>query len=304
MQRPTTPRARDPRSGYSLVELMVSVAVMALVTTLLLQSFSRQHTVSVGQERLVETQEEARVLVDLIVSDLRMAGFMLPAFAAIGSNDGGTSDADIVCMSDASVIDEATLPSASSRFTGAPLASGFSGSVSSVSVNASDRDIDADGDDDFTVGGGILIGTGSRVHCAVVRSLSSSAITFSPATPSAFAAAADDVVVPAVVYRLNGTTLTRNSTVLSDRIEDLQIQYGVDADSNGTVEGAEFPIDDLTGQDFDLIETARVSLTARDPRPTERFAGRLPAAANRVAGAADNFKRRRVIGDALLRNLQ
>jgi len=93
--------------------------------------------------------------------------------------------------------------------------------------------------------------------------------------------------------------------VLSNQVEDLQVQFGVDIDSNGTVEGAEFPINDLTGQDFELVENVRVFVTARDLRATEGFAGQFPVVANRTtAVAADNFKRRRAIGDMLLRNLQ
>lgn len=117
-------------------------------------------------------------------------------------------------------------------------------------------------------------------------------------------AATNDVVVPALVYQVTGTTMTRNSIVLSNQIEDLQVQFGVDADRNGTVEGAEFPIDDLTGQEFDLIENVRVSFTARDLRAVPGFAGQFASVVNRVAGAADNFKRRRTIGDTALRNLQ
>jgi hypothetical protein len=92
--------------------------------------------------------------------------------------------------------------------------------------------------------------------------------------------------------------------VLSNHIEDLQVRFGVDEDRNGTVEGAEFPIDDLSGKEFELIENVQVALTAKDQRPTEGFAGQFAAVANRVAGAADNFKRRRAIGDTAIRNMK
>jgi Tfp pilus assembly protein PilW len=284
---------------------MVAVAVMALVTSQLLESFSRQHTSSVAQERVVETQEEVRIVTDLIISDLRMAGFMVPEFAAVGSLDGGVNASDTLCVSDPSTINDTVLAGASSRFEGAPLVTAFTGATSSVTVSAADWDVDSDGDDDFVVGEGIIIATGSRSHCAVVTGLSGSTIDFTPATVAAFSATTDDVVVPAIVYSVAGTTLTRNSTVLSNQVEDLQVQFGVDIDSNGTVEGAEFPIDDMTGQNFELLENVRVFVTARDLRATGNFAGQFPIVANRTTVmAADNFKRRRATGDALLRNLQ
>jgi hypothetical protein len=165
-------------------------------------------------------------------------------------------------------------------------------------------DIDSDGDDDFVVNEGLLIGTGTEVHCAVITGIAGSTISFTPSTVAGFSAAFSDVVVPALVYQVNGTTITRNSLILSNHIEDLQVQFGVDADRNGTVEGAEFPIDDLTGQELDLIENVRITLTARDLRGKAGFAGQFASVANRAAGAADNFKRRRMTGDTILRNLQ
>jgi len=292
------------RRGYSLVEVMVAVVVMGLVTAQLLLAFSQQHTSSLEQERTIEIQEEARIITDLILSDLRMSGFMVPQFAAVASLDGGTNASDTLCVSDATIIDESVLPTASSRFPGAEILTSFSGSTSSVVLSAASLDIDSDGDDDFSVGGGLLIATGTASHCGVITDITGSTITFTPATAGSFSATTDDVVVPAIVYRVNGTTLTRDSIVLSDQIEDLQARFGVDADGNGTVEGAEFPIDDLTGQPFERIENVRVFVTARDLRGEDGFAGQLAAVANRVAGSADSFKRRRISGDMQLRNAQ
>ena len=293
------------RSGFSLVELMVAVVVMAIVTSQLLLSFSQQHTSSLELERAIEVEDEARLIAEVILSDLRIGGFMVPAFAAVGSIDGGTGGSDVLCVSDSTVVNETVLPDASKKFDGATINTAFAGATSSVSVDPATLDIDGDGDDDFAVDSGLLIATGTESHCAIITSISAGGtIGFTPATSGGFSAAPDDVVVPALVYRVNGTTLTRNDTALSNHIEDLQVEFGVDADSNGTVEGGEFPIDDLSGQDASLIENVRIHLTARSIRAEDGFAGQFAPVANRVAGAADNFKRRRITGDAVLRNLQ
>ncbi|MBW1885839.1 MAG: prepilin-type N-terminal cleavage/methylation domain-containing protein, partial [Deltaproteobacteria bacterium] len=68
----------DRRSGFTLVEVMVAVAVMAIVTSQLLLSFSQQHTSSLEHERTIEIQEEARLVANVILKDLRAAGFMVP----------------------------------------------------------------------------------------------------------------------------------------------------------------------------------------------------------------------------------
>jgi len=300
------PNNRNTRmnAGFSLVELMVAIVVMAIVTSQLLFAFSNQHTSSIEHERTVEIQQESRLINDVILSDLRIAGFMVPAFAAIGSIDGGANGSDILCVSDSTVIDPAVLTGANAKFAGARLTAPIVGTSSSATVSAATMDIDSDGNDDFTIGGGVLIGTGTEAHCAVIQNIAGGVISFTPSTSGGFAAVTGDVAVPALVYQVNGTTLTRNSTVLSSHVEDLQVQFGVDADRNGTVQGAEFPIDDLTGQEFELIENVRISITARELRAEPGFAGQFAAVGNRVAGAADNFKRRRSSGDTVIRNLQ
>jgi prepilin-type N-terminal cleavage/methylation domain-containing protein len=293
-------------AGFSLVELMVAVTVMGIVTSQLLLSFSHQHRTSLEQERTVEIQQEARLINDLILSDLRIGGFMVPAFASVGSLDGGVNGSDILCVSDSTIINDNVLAGATNKFPGATITAAIAGGASAVTVSAGTMDIDSDGDDDFVVNDGLLIGTGTEAHCAVITGIdiAGSTISFTPSTVAGFSAASDDVAVPALVYQVNGTTISRNSMILSNHIEDLQVQFGVDADRNGTVEGAEFPIDDLSGEEFELIENVRITLTARDQRGKPGFAGQFASVANRVAGAADNFKRRRMTGDTVIRNLQ
>jgi len=296
---------REYARGFSLTELMVALVVMAVVTAQLLVSYSNQHRNAIEQEYVVESQEEARLLTDLILSDLRLAGFMVPREAGVGSIDGGGAASDLLCMSDPSIVDAAVLTGVTSRFDGASTTANLGAGASSVALSAGSLDIDADGDDDFAVGAGVLISTTGRVHCGVIDGIAGTTISFSPPTPGGFnAPAGDTIVVPALVYQVNGTRLTRNLTVLSDQVEDLQVEFGVDVDANGVVENAEFPIHDLNGQDLLLLRNARVHVTTRTLRPEPDFTGGFAAVANRAAGAVDNFKRRRVSADAVLRNLR
>ena len=97
-------------AGFSLIELMVSVAVFGLITAQLLVVFSNQKRVYSSNERALDVQEQARLTLDLVAFDTRMGGFMVPRWAAVSSVDGGTDAADRFCVSDASYFD----------FTGAP----------------------------------------------------------------------------------------------------------------------------------------------------------------------------------------
>ena len=70
-------------------------------------------------------------------------------------------------------------------------------------------------------------------------------------------------------------------------------------------DAGEFPVHDLEGQDLGELRLARVSVTSRSERADSELAGNAFAAvANRAAGPADNFKRRRQIAETLLRNLR
>jgi len=298
----------DRSAGFSLVEVMVAVVVMGIVTSQLLLSFSQQHTSSLEHERTIEIQEEARLVADVIMKDLRSGGFMVPKYTAVASTDGGVNGSDALCVSDATVINEAILPTSTAKFGGARVLNAVAGGASSVVVATSTLDIDSDGVNDFAVDQGMILGTGTRGHCAIIDNLAvgvtNTTISFSPSTVGGFVASPDDSVVPALRYSVNAGTLSRNDIVLSNHIEDLQVEFGVDIDRNGTIEGAEFPIDNMDLEEYELVRNVRVHVTAREARVQENFNGQFPAIANRVAGAADNFKRRRVTGDALLRNLK
>ena len=298
-------RTDERRSGVTLTELMVALAITIIVAAQAMYAYSMQFEKSGEQERIVESQGEVRLASRVLLSDLRMAGFMVDTTAGLGSNDGGTSGSDVICTSDPEVIDPAVVDTASKRLSGASLTSAVGAGNTTLSFVTSTMDIDSDGDVDFTAGGGVLISGGDETHCARVVSVSGSGLVFDPPAPAGFTVAASEaIVVPAIVYDVTGTQLSRNGTVLSNQIEDIQIEYGIDVDGNGLIEGAEFPIDSLTGQDLSRIRTARIHVTGRASRPVPGFAGQFAAVANRTASAADEFMRRRTSADATLRNLR
>jgi len=291
------------RHGFTTVELMVALVVMAFVLSQLLFSYTTQQRTYMEHERVIETQEEVRLISDLILSDLRMAGFMVPKGAGIGSIDGGNAAPDVLCMSDPSIIDPTELADATGRFDAATPTAAIANGATSVTLLASSMDIDGDGDVDFTAGQGILISEGTAVHCALVTDVSGGTVTFDTATNAAFPVSS--WVVPALVYSISSGQLRRNDAVLSQTIEDLQVEFGVDADGDGEVEATEFPVYDLTGDDLTKVYTARVYVTSRIQDPNSKFTGQFEAASNRQAAAGtDTSKRRRVISDALLRNLR
>jgi prepilin-type N-terminal cleavage/methylation domain-containing protein len=295
-------RLRD-QAGFTVIELMIALALTGIVTTQLLLLWTAQHRNYMQQERVVETQQDMRIVTDVLIDDLRMAGFMVPQELAAGSVDGGTANPDVLCMSDPEGFVESTFDTATERFEAATVNTTVTGGVASVPLLTTTMDIDGDGNDDFAAGGGILISDGAGVHCGDIVSVSAGTVTFSPATPSTLSLSPlSTFAVPALVYQLTGTTLTRNGTVISDQVDDIQVEWWVDTNSDGDMTSDEFPIHDLDGEDTSRLRLARLYLTTLSSVPDASVQGLRTAAANRTAGTADQLRRRRAVTDARLRN--
>ena len=48
------------------------------------------------------------------------------------------------------------------------------------------------------------------------------------------------VAVPAIVYETTAAGLSRNTLLLSSQVEDLQVQYAIDVNSDGLIGGAQY----------------------------------------------------------------
>lgn len=301
-------RQRERSSGFSIIELMIAMLVLGVVMVGILNIFSNQKRGYITQKRMLDAQGDARLIGDMMFSDVRMAGFMVPQFTSIASIDGGTSGSDTLCTSDPSVIDDTILDLVNDRFDGASFTSDIGANEDTLLITGAQRDIDGDGNADFTIGNGIIVSDGTKSHCARVTALTSTSVRFAPDTPSGFSAsAATGRAVPATIYELSGMQLTRNSLQLSLGVEDIQIEFGIDANDDGQLGVGEFPIHDLDGFDPAQIRTVRLNVLTRTSSEDEALAasgaGRQ-AVANRVAASSpDAFRRRLIKVTAAPRNL-
>ena len=297
--------------GFSLIEVMVALVILAVITVKVLGVMSSQEQTYYAQKRALESQTDARLIADLMLRDVRAAGFMVPQTLGISSRDGGTVAADALCTSEPLAISEDFLDGASERLAGAPFSADL-GPGTSVQIADADKDIDGDGTDDFVLGGGIILSDGTRTHCARIETLGSGAIGYLPATPSGFTIpAANGRAVPAIVYELTGTGLTRNDLLVSRSIEDFQVEFGVDTSGNGVLAAGpfpsgEYPVHDLNDSGTDDIQLVRLSVLARSAtEDAELQTPGRPAVANRSAsGTPEAFRRRLVTVATSPRNLQ
>jgi prepilin-type N-terminal cleavage/methylation domain-containing protein len=298
-------RAKRPNTGFTLIEILIAMAIFGVVIAQAFAVFMSQHAVYMGTERSIEVQEDVRLVADAVLSEVRMAGYMVPRVAGIASVDGGNSGADLLCTSDSNGIADSAVATAVARFDRAEVASPVGNGATSAQLSAGHLDVDGNGMNDFAVGQGIILADGTSSHCAEIQTIGGTTIGFLPETPALFSlTTATGRVTPAVIWRVSGTDLLRNGIRLSNQVEDLQVEFGVDGDGDGQLGVGEFPLDDLNGSDADAIRRVRLSVTTRADREDDKLQNfSRPAAANRDAGTPDGFRRRSTINSVIPRNL-
>lgn len=74
LDKSTSPK-RNLEHGFSLVELMVALLIGTVVVFAIFTAFERQHKVQLAQNEVVETQQNIRASIELVMRDIRMAGF-------------------------------------------------------------------------------------------------------------------------------------------------------------------------------------------------------------------------------------
>jgi prepilin-type N-terminal cleavage/methylation domain-containing protein len=328
--------------GFSLIELLIAVAILGLIMSQMFLVLSTQKRAYVGSARTLDVQESARLVTDLIAFDTRVAGFMVPRYASVSSVDGDpgtagdptdTGTPDRLCLSDPDIFsiprsdaaEDSIWNQVDTRFTG-PTTDKNQQPRQTLTLNS----LDVDGEapfTDFRVGSGIILASERKTFCSVVEEIlpgnrikmRDDALNTFPLGP---------VAIPAIIYevtredgdpatgQLEQMSLTRNGTQLSTVIEDLQVEYWVDEDHpncNGIMDLDEFPIHDLNDPTktytIDRTRLVRVTVVARGeleedlPGGVEMSRYRRPAVANHAVGAPDGFPRRRFTTSVLPRNV-
>jgi type II secretory pathway pseudopilin PulG len=299
-----TTRSTD---GFTIIALLVAMAMLAVVSSQLFLVFQTQQKAYITNERILDVQEDARLIMDLLVQETRMAGFMVPEVTAASSIDGGAGGPDIFCVSDANEIADAQLTNRTSSFNGARPTAAPAKTQGYVDVFAGDLDIDGDGADDFAAGQAVILAEAGVSVCRTITSIGGGGTRINVDSDWQSDFTVNARAVPAVMYQVQagGLGMTRNGTLLSAEVEDLQVEFGIDVNGDDLIVAAdgEFPINDLAGFNVSRTRQIRVTVTTRTNQGDPDFTGGYDAAANRAAGAADTFRRRRFVASIKPRNL-
>ena len=87
-------RPNKAHPGFTLIELMITVGLLGLAAMGMLSAFDSQKAVYNSNERLVETQEDARLVLFVIAFEAPWAGLLAPPVAPISPIVGGAGNAD------------------------------------------------------------------------------------------------------------------------------------------------------------------------------------------------------------------
>jgi len=239
----TTRRPATAQWGFTLIELMVTLVILAMAGTFIYTVFITQHDSYVAQQDVSETQQDVRVSLDMLTRDLQSTGY--------GVSGGGTGITAATATSITfAVAQNFPVPS----LNASPYISDLAGNV--ITVNTVTP---------FVVGNTVRILSmwdRSQIGSYTISTINTGAnqLTLSG---SPTAAHQGDVVVGTVNsirYSLLGSVLQRTSTTtenLADHILSLQFSYTL---ADGTVTTAP------AASDLPNIRMVQATLTSQTAR--------------------------------------
>lgn len=316
-------------AGFTLIELLISVAILGIVSVYMFESFAVNQRAYTVIDQVAESQQNVRAIADLLERDLRHAGLMVPEGAAVCGVDDDAAP-DLLYVSDANAIDPGDDVA---TYDGAAIAGGVTQVATGVATfalssllmepapsrPAYDANGDGTADSDFQVGGGAIVvdlldpGRGSACGRVTQVNLVGPQVQVDIRTGALGAAGGPTnlVLIPAHEYRVNGDQLLRDGVVLSEGMEDLQVAYFLDDDTDGVVDVDEIhgngtgPDFESGGQDGSEVREVRVNLVTRTRAEDREWTqGRPQALENRAAAVAnDGFRRRTYTSTVMLRNV-
>jgi type IV pilus assembly protein PilW len=275
--------------GLTLIELLLAMAISAVLTAAVYRTFIGQHRTYAVQEQVVDMQQNARVAINRMMREIRMAGFgnvsvVLPDFTA---KDGPFNN--IINPSN----NTNTVGQNDDRIT-------IIGAFEQVSTLATDHTI---GGNTLQLGGKAsefdlanrkyVCVAGLETHTVI--NISDNTLTLSGNLINKYAEGAPVFKVKAVTYRLrwdnsspNMPVLTREdntdgggSQVIAEGIENLQFRYVLNDKSESD-----------SPADPSKIRMVRVTINARtrisDPE---------------LKGEPGGFRRRTIASNILVRNM-
>lgn len=312
-------RARS--GGFTLVELMVALAITGLVVAYLFGGFTSQHRTYIVVDELTQAQGNARAVAELMERELRQAGFKVPEQMAVCGVDR-TNGPDTLYVS---ATDE--LQNVGPGLPLAMLSPTWAADVQNATptqLTLDAVDIDGDGENDFDeagvpVGGVIVANVDddtAPVACGSVASVAGNIVDWTLESGN-LPGLGDRRAVPAHRYEIVAGQLQRDGVMLIDDAEDLQLAWFFDSNDNDQVDpgethgdgqGATGSYDPALANHYELRDVRmNLVVTTANPDPTFEFNEGLGQIAENRAPASvngpDRLRRRLLTANVRVRNV-
>jgi type IV pilus assembly protein PilW len=306
-------RARwNPEAGFSLVEVMAALVILAIAMTAVFATFISQQKSFTVQNRVAEMQQNLRQAVEYISRDIRLAGYGIPGNVTIPNNvvaAGVTSLRSLYAKDNTTGPDQifilylfdmdANQPPTTDNALGVPANAG------SITVPTSTG---------FLATGGelVLVTDGTTADLYETSAASGTTLTFgggygyNAGHTNSYPAGSPPVAVAKarfVRYYIDSTTDPAHPTLMVDRmgglasqpladdIEDMQLTYGLDTSSP-----ADGVVDTWASNPTtpSQIRQVRLQFIGRTRLPEAGWSETRPAIGNHVAGTTPDGYRRRI----------
>jgi prepilin-type N-terminal cleavage/methylation domain-containing protein len=324
-------RNERPDGGFTLVELMLALVIFSFAVAGVLSVAVSSTRAFREQRRAIAIETSTRAPMTYLVDAVRGASPAVVSGSKIGFGD---TCAEVTATN---VSCSTCFPSSGALLvkdnTSAPdelhviYAAGGVVKTTYNDITSSSTYVDISDTTDFSAGDTIMIANDTMATMRTVDSVSTGRLTFtaqaSCGTPTnAWPATgyAKGSILLRVQYAkftigtLSGETipmLMMNGEPVAEGVEDMQLSVGVDTNDDGTVTDAGTTTDEWIGNaaaeaipSTYKVRALKIVLVARDTSPVLGPAAfTRPAALNRSAGSADNFRRRVLFSTVDIRNL-
>ncbi len=288
--------------GVTLVELMIAIVIGMILIGSIYGTYISQQRSFTAQDQVAEMNSTSKISLDMIVNNIRETGFGVPddltgvsrSGCASGINgftqkinwaDGGTTSTDQITIL------------GGFRLVGNIFSAVSSGSTTLVLDDTSTLTPYQADKSYITIAG---------ISFAIVTAIAGNNLTLQTGLDTSYPAGVPVYLVENVTYQVVNGELQKvrrlagagcgtisDTDVIAENIEDFQIAYGYDTNSNGVIDAGEFyNVPPAT----DRLLRIRVNILARTARPDLNFQGQgnPPAAIENRNHAAtnDNFRRR------------
>jgi prepilin-type N-terminal cleavage/methylation domain-containing protein len=305
----------NKNKGFSLVELLVALCLSGIIVSSVYGLFISQNTAYINQNLTAEMQQNARMAMNLLAGEFRMAGF---GFSMSGnySSSAGTFYA-VTPNNSTSGPDSVTIrycvdPNSAGTVTlKNPVATSNPGGSISLVVNdiIKPDGSSVSGTTGFSVNDYIILSDGqnaSRLQITAVNS-GTSTLNCSSVTPNIFPAGG--FIAGSRVYKLREITYRISNNVLQmqpdgvtwqdivNNVEDMQLAYQGSATPSGTWLDNPSPVDQTT------LNDVQINLLAISSSIDLNYTGQRPLLRDHSAGPSDHSRRRLLTSTIRIRNL-